>query len=102
MHCDGAIRNIEKEILRECSNKNIPVHENFLNYYVSLNVHKKINICQTFPAQTPLTRPIMGHNRQRYASQKRRPTLYQIRSKKTRKSKHSKHDCTQNAILFHL
>jgi hypothetical protein len=36
MHCDGAIRNIEKEILRECANKGIQIHENFLNYYLKL------------------------------------------------------------------
>ncbi|XP_044268139.1 cilia- and flagella-associated protein 206 [Tribolium madens] len=36
MHCDGAIRNIEKEILRECAYKGIQVHENFLNYYLKL------------------------------------------------------------------
>ncbi|RZC32461.1 UPF0704 protein C6orf165 -like [Asbolus verrucosus] len=36
MQCDGAIRNIEKEILRECANKGIQVYSNFLNYYIKL------------------------------------------------------------------
>lgn len=46
MQCDGPLRNIEKEIIRECAHRNVQVHENFLSYYV-----RYFNFCKIFSKQ---------------------------------------------------